>query len=71
MAHCGRQLHVWVSDTDHAYLTAKADERGTTIGALIRALIRHVSRGNTSAGDPHSIGPTDRSRTPSRQSSKN
>jgi len=44
MARCERQLHVWVSKSDHAYLSARAAEDETTVGAIVRSLIRQSLR---------------------------
>ena len=44
MIPCRRQLHVWVTEADHAFLTSRAVDNDTTVGALVRALIRRATR---------------------------
>jgi len=47
MARCRRQLHVWVSDADHEFLNAQAAENETTVGAIVRGLIKQSLRQQT------------------------
>jgi hypothetical protein len=35
-----RQLHVWVTEIDHAFLTKLARSRDESVGVLVRRLIR-------------------------------
>ncbi len=35
-----KQLHLWLSETDHAFLIRHAAERDEAIGAIVRRLIR-------------------------------
>jgi len=44
-----RQLHVWISEDDYAYLTCKAAEDDTTLGAIVRSLLRQARRARSAA----------------------
>lgn len=39
-----KQLHIWLSETDHEFLSAYAADRGEAMGATVRRLIRHLRR---------------------------
>lgn len=43
-AHCRRQLHLWLTEADHAFVCARAAESESTLGAVIRSLIREARR---------------------------
>lgn len=54
-----KQLHVWLTDTDHEFVTQYARERDQTAGAVVRRLIRSLqqaqrqrSPGSSSQDDP-------------------
>jgi hypothetical protein len=40
-----KQLHVWISERDHALLTSHAESRDEPVGATIRRLIRQLRHG--------------------------
>ena len=44
-----KQLHLWLSEADHAFLLRHAAERDEAIGAIVRRLIRSWR---------HSVGPS-------------
>ncbi len=35
-----RQLHIWIGDTDYAFLKQLATSRDETVGAVVRKMIR-------------------------------
>jgi hypothetical protein len=40
-----KQLHVWITERDHALLSAHAEEHDEKIGATVRWLIRQLRHG--------------------------
>jgi hypothetical protein len=40
-----RQLHIWLSDDDHAFLLRHAAEQEETVGMILRRLIKLLKRG--------------------------
>ena len=62
-----RQLHVWVSDGDHRFLSMKASDSGTTIAALVRGMIRQWARQDNSRAAVSSQVADDRNCPPWKQ----
>lgn len=49
-----KQLHIWLSDGDHEFLTRYARQRDETIGVIVRRLVRHLKQPHR----PMSASPT-------------
>lgn len=56
MLRCNRQLHIWISEADHAFLAHTAQQADTTIGAIVRRLIRLSAKSFDASSPASAVG---------------